>query len=119
MSPRSLLFCSSRETSQLLTRFLRELHFEVEHCPEIFDAVKRLTSHSHEVIVIDWDEGPEAGFLLKSARELKSNCDAFVIAVAKADAAAAARQAGANEVVVKLPASEIKNGLISSKDFLV
>jgi TonB family protein len=118
MSPRSLLFCSNRETSQLLAGFLRQLQFEVEHCPEIFDAVKRLTSHSHEVIVIDWDEGLEAGFLLKTARELKSNRDAFVIAVAKADAVAAVWQAGANEVVIKPPLSEIKNGLVSSRDFL-
>lgn len=118
MSPRSLLFCSNRETSQLLTGFLRGLHFEVEHCPEIFAAVKRLTSHPHEVIIIDWEEGPEAAFLLKTARELKSNRDAFVIALAKADAVAAARQAGANEVVIRPPLSEIKNGLISSRDFL-
>ena len=118
MSPRCLLYCSNRETSQLFATFLRELHFEVEYCAEIFGAVKRLTSHSHEVIIVDWDEGPEAAFLLKTARELQSNRDAFVIAMAKSASVAAAREAGANEVVTKPPASEIKSGLVSSRDFL-
>jgi len=118
MSPRCLLYCSNRETARLFSSFLRELHFDVEHCAEIFEAVKRLTSHAHEVIIVDWDEGPEAAFLLKTARELQSNRDAFVIAMAKASAVAAAREAGANEVVTKPPVSEIKNGLVSSRDFL-
>jgi TonB family protein len=119
MSPRSLLFCSNRETSQLLSRFLRDLRFEVEHCPEIFEAVRRLTAHPHELVVIDWDEGLEASFLLKTVRELKSNRSAFVIALARPEAVVAVRQAGANEVVTKAQVSEeIQNSWVSSRDFL-
>jgi TonB family protein len=119
MSQRALLFSSDPETSRRLAQALRELEFSVDHCPEIFAAVERITSHSFELIVTDWDDGVEAMFLIKTARELRLNCDAFRIVAAKPGAANAAQQAGAQIVVPKpiLP-GHTKYALLTSDQFV-
>jgi len=119
MSPVSLMFSSDEETSRRFGQVLRELELEVQHCPEIFAAVRKLTSHSFDVIVADWDEGLEAGFLLKTSRELKSNSGAFTIAIANSDAGAAARQVGANLVLGKpIVPDKAKYALLTCDEFL-
>lgn len=119
MPQRSLLFSSDPETSRRLAQALRELDFSVDHCPEIFAAVERITTHSFELIITDWDDGVEAMFLIKTARELKCNHDAFRIVVAKPAAAVAAKQAGAQIVIPKpvLP-GHTKYALLTSDDFM-
>lgn len=120
MSPLSLLFSSDEETSRVLIQALRELEFEVEHCPEIFAAVQRLTSRKMDVIVADWDEGLEASFLLKTSRELKSNSAAVTAAlVSGREAEIAARHLGV-ECVLKKPfnVEQAKYALLTSDVFL-
>ncbi|HEX4486445.1 MAG TPA: TonB family protein [Terriglobales bacterium] len=101
MAQRALLFSSDPETSRRLAQALRELEFSVDHCSEIFAAVERITSHSFELIVTDWDDGVEGMFLIKTARELRLNCDAFRIVAAKPAATIAATNAGAQIVLPK------------------
>jgi TonB family protein len=119
MSPRSLLFSSNEETSRQLRQALIELEFHVEHCPEIFSAVEKLTSHTFDVIAVDWDEGAEASFLLKTARELKSNQNAVTVAVINDDASFPAAVFGVN-VVLRKPvlSDEIKYSLLTCDEFL-
>ena len=74
---------------------LQELKLQVEHCPEIFDAIKQLTAQRFDVVVADWDEGPEATFFLQTARDLKLNRNTFVLALAPREVHATAQQAGA------------------------
>jgi len=104
----------------MLRQALYELEFEVEHCPEIFAAVERLTSRSFDVIVADFDEGLEAGFLLKTSRELKANCGAFTLAITSdREANAEARKAGADLVLNKPIVTEVaKYGLLTCDAFL-
>ena len=120
MSPLSLLFSSDQETSRLLRQALYELEFEVEHCPEIFAAVERLTSRSFDVIVTDFDDGLEASFLLKTSRELKANSGAFTLAITSdRDANAPARKVGADLVLNKPIVTEVaKYSLLTSDAFL-
>jgi TonB family protein len=119
MSPRSLLFSSNEETSRQLRQALIELELHVEHCPEIFSAVEKLTSHSFDVIAVDWDEGAEASFLLKTARELKSNQSAVTVAIVNDDASFPAAVFGVN-VVLRKPvlSDEIKYSLLTCDEFL-
>src|ERR1700722_17557615 len=119
MSPRSLLFSSNEETSRQLRQALIELDLQVEHCPEIFSAVEKLTSYSFDVIAVDWDEGAEASFLLKTARELKSNQNAVTVAVINDDASFPAAVFGVN-VVLRKPvlSDEIKYSLLTCDEFL-
>ncbi len=119
MSPLSLLFSSDEETSRGLIQTLHQLELEVERCPEIFAAVEKITSRSFDIIVCDWQEGLEAAFLLKTARELKANSGAFTIAIADADSAAAAREAGAHFVLCKpIIPEKAKYALLTCDEFL-
>jgi TonB family protein len=119
MSPRSLLFSSNEETSRQLRQALEELELQVEHCPEIFSAVEKLTGEAFEVIAVDWDEGAEASFLLKTARELKSNQTAVTVAIVNDGASFPAAVFGVN-VVLRKPVvpDEIKYSLLTCDEFL-
>jgi TonB family protein len=102
MPLRSLVFSSDRGTAHLLGEALAELSMEVEHCPEIFGAIERLTLQSFDVLVVDWSDEPEASFLLKSARELKSHEPPFPVAVVEVqNSIHEAQRAGANRVLIK------------------
>jgi TonB family protein len=119
MWPHSLLFSSDEEASRALSHAFKDLEFEVETCPEIFSAVEKITSRSFDVVVSDWNEGLEAVFLLKTVRELKGNHSAFALAIASAEAAAAAREAGADLVMSRpLVPDEIKYALLTCDSFL-
>lgn len=105
MPLRSLVFSSDRGTAHLLTEALYELGMQVEHCPEIFGAVERLTLQCFDVLVVDWNDEPEASFLLRAAREMKSAQPPFPVAVVELPATVnEARRAGANHVLVKAQA---------------
>ena len=119
MWPHSLLFSSDEEASRTLNRAFRDLEFEVETCPEIFGAVEKITRRSFDVVVSDWNEGLEAVFLLKTVRELKANHSAFTIAIASAEAAVAAREAGADLVLSRpLVADQVKYAVLTCDAFL-
>ena len=120
MRPHSLLFSSDEEASRALSHAFRDLEFEVETCPEIFSAVEKITTRSFDVVVSDWNEGLEAVFLLKTVRELKGNHSAFTLAIANAEAAGAAREAGADLVLSQpLVPDEVKYALLTCDSFLV
>jgi len=119
MSLRSLVFSSDLERSRPLIRALQELEHEVEHCREIFGAIERLTSRSFHVVVVDWDEGPEACFLLKTARELRLNKSAFALAVASETTRVVARETGADLFLTKpLDVDRIKYALLTCDHYL-
>jgi TonB family protein len=119
MWPHSLLFSSDEEASRALSHAFRDLEFQVETCPEIFSAVEKITSRSFDVVVSDWNEGLEAVFLLKTVRDLKANHSAFTLAIADAEAATAAREAGADLVLSRpLIPDEIKYALLTCDAFL-
>ena len=120
MWPHSLLFSSDEEASRALSHAFRDLEFQVETCPEIFSAVEKITSRSFDVVVSDWNEGLEAVFLLKTIRDLKANHSAFTLAIADAEAATAAREAGADLVLSRpLIPDEIKYALLTCDAFLI
>jgi TonB family protein len=119
MSPVSLLFSSDEETSRRLVQALRELELEIEPCPDIFTAVEWLTSRSFDVIVADWDSGPEAAFLLKNARELKLNKAAFTLALTSGTSNPAAEEDGPDLVLTKpLEPDQVKYAVLSNDRFL-
>src|SRR5579872_4556303 len=102
MSPISLLFSSDEDRSRPLVQALRELELEIEPCPDIFTAIEWLTSRSFDVIAADWDSGPEAAFLLKSARELKLNKAAFTLALTSGTSKPVAEE-DAHDLVLSKP----------------
>jgi TonB family protein len=119
MLPLSLLFSSDEQAASALSQALIELEFAVECCPEIFGAVEKITGRSYDIIVSDWNEGLEAVFLLKTSRELKANHAAFTIAIADADSADAAYEAGADLVLSRpIVPEQVKYALLTCDPFL-
>jgi TonB family protein len=119
MSPVSLLFSSDEQSSRPLIQALRELELEIEPCPDVFTAVEWLTSRSFDVVVADWDSGPEAAFLLANARKLKLNKAAFTVAMSTGTSGPAAAPDSPDLVLTKpLIPDQVKYALLSNDRFL-
>jgi protein TonB len=120
MPLRCLLFASDEATAQSLSRVITELEMEGEHCRKALEAVERLTTHPFQIVIADWDDEPEASFLLKTARELKAAQRPLTLAIIKDEATVPkALQAGANSVLRKpIVHSQVKDTLGTARDLL-
>src|SRR3989449_3813781 len=116
-----LLFSSDEKAALALRQVLAELDFEVDHCPEIFASVEKLTRRNFDVIVVDWDDEPEASFLLKSARELKSSKQSLALAILPSGVAVAnALQIGAHGTLTKpIVPSQATDTLRTTREMLM
>ena len=102
-----------------MTQALEELGLQVESCPEIFSALEKVTGQSFDIILADLDQGPEATFLLKTARELKLNQSAFAFAVATGTAYAQPQEFGVELVLAKpIIPDQVKYALLDCNGFL-
>jgi protein TonB len=102
MSLRCLLFSSHEEIVPPIWQVLADLGIEGEHCPSAVDAVERVTTQVFQIVITDWDDQPEAAFLLKTARELKAAQRPLTLAIVSDSAKLPeALQAGANSVLLK------------------
>jgi len=102
MALRCLLFSSDEEMVQPIWQVLADLGIEGEYCKSAVDAVEKVTTQVFQIVITDWDDQPEAGFLLKTARELKAAQRPLTLAIVSDDARLPeALQAGANSVLVK------------------
>jgi TonB family protein len=120
MALRCLLFASDEATAQSLWRVVTELGMEGEHCRKALEAVDSLTNHPFHIVIADWDDEPEASFLLKTARELKPAQRPLTLAIIKDEATVPkALQAGANSVLRKpIVPSQVKDTLGTARDLL-
>jgi TonB family protein len=102
MPLRCLLFSSNEEMVQPIWQVLTDLGIEGEYCQSAVDAVERVTTQQFQIVITDWDDQPEAAFLLKTARDLKAAQRPLTLAIVNDDARLPeALQAGANSVLVK------------------
>ena len=102
MPLRCLLFSSNEEMVQPIWQVLADLGIEGEYCQSAVDAVERVTTQLFQIVITDWEDQPEAGFLLKTARDLKAAHRPLILAIVGEDAKLPeALQAGANSVLVK------------------
>jgi TonB family protein len=81
MALRALLFSKSPETTESMSAILKQAGMRVELCVDIFAAMEKGTKQAFSCVVVDWSEQPEAGFLLKRAREAGLNRAAVAIAI--------------------------------------
>src|SRR5580692_5421388 len=107
MPLRCLLFSSHEEMVQPIWQVLADLGIEGEYCQSAVDAVEKVTTQLFQIVITDWDDQPEAGFLLKTARDLKAAHRPLTLAIVSDDARLPeALRAGANSVLVKPIRSE-------------
>jgi TonB family protein len=81
MTLNALLFSKSPETAELPASAIKDSGIRIEVCSDIFNAIEKGTKRSFSCLIVDWSDRPEAGFLLKRARESAANRNAVAIAI--------------------------------------
>ncbi len=101
MALRCLIFTSNEETIQPIWPVLAELGIQGEYCASAVDATEKVTTAMFQMVITDWNDQPEAAFLLKAARDLKAAQRPLTLAIIGDDSKLPeALQAGANSVLV-------------------
>ena len=120
MTIRCFLFSSDEGTAAILRPILSDLGVEGEFCPNAVTAVERITNQPFQIVIIDWDQQPEAGLLLNTARERKASERALTLAIVSDDTdAPKALHAGANSLLRKpIVANQAKETLTTARDLL-
>src|ERR1700733_9348740 len=120
MPLRCLLFCPNGGDTELLVRVLKELQIDAETCPNAATATERVTSQKFQVVILDWDEQPDAGLLLNTARARKASERPLTLAIVGDDAGVPkALQAGANSIVRKpLLVNQVRDTIATARDLL-
>jgi TonB family protein len=89
MAFRALLFSKNPETNKVLAEACQGAGIRLEVCEDVFSAIEKGTKQPFSCIVADWLEQPEAGFLLKRARESSFNKNTVAIAIVDTEPTAA------------------------------
>ena len=120
MPLRCLLFSSNEEMVQPIWQVLTDLGIEGEYCRSAVDAVERVTTQLFQIVITDWEDQPEAAFLLKTARDLKAAQRPLTLAIVSDDARLPeALQAGANSVLVKpIRAEQVRDTMSTACELL-
>src|SRR5436305_11916008 len=85
MALRALLFSKNPDTVAALGAVMQELGIRCEVCADIFAAIDKGTKQPFSCVLADWADQPEAGFLLKRARESGPNRGIVSIAIVDGD----------------------------------
>ncbi|HEY6370531.1 MAG TPA: TonB family protein [Candidatus Sulfotelmatobacter sp.] len=120
MALRCLLFTSDAGTATPVLQVLAGLDVEAEHCSEALATVDKVTHQNFQLVIIDWDQQPEAGLLLTAARERKAAERPLTLAMVSDDASVPqALQAGANSILRKpIVVHQVKDTLTTARDLL-
>ena len=120
MALRCLLFCSDAGTATPVLQVLAGLDVEGEHCSDAVATVEKVTHQSFQIVIIDWDQQPEAGLLLTAARERKASERPLTLAIVSDDVSVPqALQAGANSILRKpIMLNQVKDTLTTARDLL-
>jgi protein TonB len=102
MPLRCLLFATDEGMVQPIWQVLADLDIEGELCQSAVDAVEKVTTHLFQILVTDWEDQPEASFLLKTARDQKAANRPLTLAIVGDESRLPeALRAGANSVLLK------------------
>lgn len=120
MALRCLLFSTNEGMVQPIWQVLTELGIEGEYCKSAVDAVERVTTHLFQIVITDWEDQPEAAFLLKTARDLKAANRPLTLAIVGDNARVPeALRAGANSVLVKpIRAEQVRDTMSTACELL-
>lgn len=106
MAFRALLFSKSPETNSALTSACKSAGIRLEVCDDIFSAMEKGTKRSFSCILVNWSDQPEAGFLLKRARESGPNKNLIAIAIVENDPTAAEMRDHRLDFLIYRPVAE-------------
>jgi TonB family protein len=106
MALRALLFSKDPGTNAVLTSVCQSAGVRLELCDDIFTAMEKGTKQSFAFMFADWSSQPEAGFLMKRARESAPNKDFSAIAIVDRDPTAAEMRENRLEYLIHRPVTE-------------
>jgi len=120
MSLRCFLFSSDDGASDVIRQVLTGLDVEGETCPTATTAIDRVAHEPFHLVIIDWDQQPEAGMILGATRERKPAERPLTLAIVSDDSSVPkALQAGANSILRKpLVASQVTDTLTTARDLI-
>jgi len=120
MALRCLLFTSDAGTATPVLQVLAALDVDGEHCSDAVATVEKVTHQNFQIVIIDWDQQPEAGLLLTAARERKAAERPLTLAIVGDDVSVPqALQAGANSILRKpIMLTQVKDTLTTARDLL-
>src|SRR3982074_1417596 len=120
MALRCLLFSSDEGTAPPICQALAGLGIEAEYCAAAVEAVAKVTTQAFQIVIIDWDNQPEAGLLLNTARQRRAAERPLPLALVSNDAnAPQALQAGANSILRKpIQPNQVRETLTTARDLL-
>jgi TonB family protein len=120
MDLRCLVFSSDEASAPLICQALAELGAEADHCPDAAAAIGRAASESFQIVIADWDEQPNAEYLLKAARARKPMERPLTLAIVSDDSTVPkALQAGANSVLRKpILLNQVRDTLETARSLL-
>ena len=120
MGLQCFLFSSDEGSAATIRQVLADLDVHVESCPEAVAAVEKISKEPFQIVIIDWDQQPEAGLLLAAARERKASERPITLAIVGDDISVPkALQAGANSILRKpIFVNQIKDTLKTARDLL-
>lgn len=100
MGPRALLLSADEKVSALLSDAIAAA-CKLDRSKDIFSAVEAITRDRFDVLLIDWQEALEADFLLKTARDLKSNHAIFAVGLVTTAQGREALESGVDAILAK------------------
>lgn len=120
MALRCFVFSSDEGTSDVIRQAMTSLGIEGESCSQATPAVEKLTHEVFQLVVIDWDQQPEAGMLMSAARERKITERPLILAIVSDDGSVPkALQAGANSILRKpLVVNQVTDTMTTARDLL-
>ena len=120
MALRCFLFSSDEGTSDVIRQVMSRLGVEGESCSQATTAVEKLTQEPFQLVIIDWDQQPEAAMLISAARERKAAERPLILTIVSDEASAPkALQAGANSSLRKpLQVNQVTDTLSTARDLL-
>src|SRR6266567_6224646 len=120
MALRCLLFSSDEGTAEPIRLVLAGLGVTGEFCSDAMAAAEKVTNQNFQIVIIDWDNQPEAPLLLTTARERKAAERALTLAMVSDDASVPqALQAGANSILRKpIQLNQVRDTLTTARDLL-
>src|ERR1039457_2611318 len=120
MPLRCLLFSSNEEMVQPIWQVLTDLGIEGDYCRNAVDAVERVTTQLFQIVITDWEDQPEATFLLKTPRDQKAAQRPLTLAFVRHDSSLLeGMQVGADAILLKpIRPEQVRDTMTTAGEFL-
>jgi TonB family protein len=115
MAFRALLFSTSPETSTAMAAACESTGIRAEACSDIFSAIEKAKTRAFSCVIADWVDQPEAGFLLKRARESAPNRATVAIAIVDHEPEAADMRDNRLDFLIYRPIAAEEAGSVLTK----